>query len=64
MDNRCHTYNSVVAWVGDRLYDGLFYSHPAGRCHCRSSYQSHSGAETGVAMDILANHYQKIKQKE
>jgi hypothetical protein len=59
VDDRCSTYNSMAAWVGDRLYDGLFYSHPAGRCNYHSSHQSNSGAETIVAMDFIADHYKK-----
>lgn len=46
MDNCRSTDNSVVVGDGVRLYDGLFYSHPAGHCHHRRAGQSHSGTET------------------
>ena len=45
MDDCCNTHNSMAAGAGDRLYDGLFYSYPAGHCHYHCAGQSHSGAE-------------------
>jgi hypothetical protein len=42
--------------VGDRIYDGLFYSYPAGHCRYHCADQSHSGAETGVAIRFSAEH--------
>ena len=48
MDNRFDTDNSMGARVGDRLYDGLFYSCTAGHCHYRCADQSHSGAKTCI----------------
>ena len=45
VDDCCGTGNFVAVGVGDRLYDGLFYSYPAGHCHCRRAGQSHSGAK-------------------
>ena len=45
MVNCCNTHNSMDAGAGDRLYDGLFYSYPAGRCYHRRVAQSHSGAK-------------------
>ena len=54
-DCRC-TDNSVAAGAGDRLYDWLFYSHPAGHCHHHRAGQSHWGAETIIAILIRTNH--------
>ena len=50
VDACCGTGNLVAAWIGEWLYDGQFYSCPAGRCHHHSADQSHSGAETVVAI--------------
>jgi hypothetical protein len=30
VDDCCNTGNFVAVVIGDRLYDGLFYSYPAG----------------------------------
>ena len=57
MDDCCITHNSIGAGAGDRLYDGLFYSYPAGRCHHRRAGQSYSGAETVVVIWIRTNHF-------
>jgi len=48
VDDCCDSDNFVAAGVGDRLYDGLFYSYSAGHCHYCCAGQSHSGAETGL----------------
>lgn len=37
------------AGVGDRLYDGVFYSYPAGHRHYCCADQSHSRAEAHLA---------------
>ena len=50
----------IILWMlglVTRLYDGLFYSYPAGHCHHRRAGQSHSGAETIVAIWIRTNHF-------
>jgi hypothetical protein len=51
------TDNSVDAGAGERLYDGFVYSHPAGHCHHHRVGQSHSGAETVVAVGDVLNHF-------
>ena len=48
VDNRFDTYNFMGTRVGDRLYDWLFYSCPAGHCHYHCADQSHSGAKTCI----------------
>ena len=45
VDDCFNTHSSMAVGVGEWLYDGLFYSYPAGHCHCRRAGQSHSGAE-------------------
>ena len=57
VDDSCCTDNSVDTGAGERPYDGLFYSYPAGRCHHRRAGHSHSGAETVVAIWIGTNHF-------
>jgi hypothetical protein len=57
VDDCCGTDNSVGARAGDRLYDGLFYSYPAGHCHYRRDSRLHSGAEAVVAIWIRTNHF-------
>ena len=49
VDDCCNTHNSMVTRVGERLYDGVFYPHTAGRRHHYCPGQSHSGAETVIA---------------
>jgi hypothetical protein len=44
----------MAAGAGDRLYNGLFYSYPTGRCHHRRAGQSHSGTKNIVAIWTLA----------
>jgi hypothetical protein len=44
VDNCCDTGNLVAAGVGDWLYDGLFYSYPAGHRNRRGVDWGHSGA--------------------
>ena len=53
VDDCCNTHNSMAVGIGDRLYDGLFYSYPAGHCHRHCFGQSHSGAEAPLERDIL-----------
>ena len=48
MDNCCNTYHPMDAGAGDGLYNGLFYSYPAGRRNCRGVDQGHSGAKTCI----------------
>ena len=57
MDDCCCTGNFVAVGAGDRLYDGLFYSYPAGHCHHHRAGQSRSGAETVVVIWIRTNHF-------
>ena len=52
MDNCFGIGNFVAAGAADRLYDGLFYSYPAGRCHHHRAGQSHSGAEARLERRI------------
>jgi hypothetical protein len=54
VDNCCNTHNSMAAGSGDRLYNGIFYSYPAGRCHHRRADQSYSGKKNIVAILTLA----------
>lgn len=56
MDDCCCPDHSVATGAGERLYDGVFYSHPAGHCDHRRVGQSHPGAETIVAIWIPINH--------
>ena len=53
VDDRFDTNNFMGTRVGDRLYDGLFYSYPAGHCHCRYTGQSHSGAESCISDFVI-----------
>ena len=56
MDDCCGTDSSVGAGAVDWLYDGLFYSYPAGHCHYRRAGQPHSGAEARLKGRILLLH--------
>jgi hypothetical protein len=44
MDDCCNTDSSVVAGVGDQLYDGRSNPCPARDCHYRCGSRLHSGA--------------------
>ena len=57
VDDCCNTHNSMAVGIGDRLYDGLFYSYPAGHCHYCCAGQCHSGAEAVIAIWIRTNHF-------
>jgi len=48
IDDCCNTDSSVAAGAGDRLYDGLFYSYPAGCCYHSRAGQGHSGTTSAV----------------
>jgi hypothetical protein len=48
MDNCCGAGNFVAIGAGDRLYDGLFYSYPAGYRNRCSVDWGHSGAEACI----------------
>ncbi len=52
MDNCSSTGHFVVAGVGERLYDGFFYSYPVGCCHYHCARQGHSGEEARLK-DVL-----------
>jgi hypothetical protein len=54
VDDCYNTHDSMAAGVGDRLYDGLFYSYPAGRCHHRHTDPSYSGTKMIIAIWTLA----------
>jgi hypothetical protein len=54
VDNCGNTHNSMAAGAGDRLYDGLFYSHPARCCHHRRADTDYSGTKNIVAIWTLA----------
>jgi hypothetical protein len=47
----------MAAGAGDRLYDGLFYSYPAGHCHYHDPGQCYSGTEAGVDMGFRTNRF-------
>ena len=56
VDNCFNSHHPMAAGDGDRLYNGLFHSYPAGRRHRCHIDQSYSGAETYLALK-LANFY-------
>jgi len=62
VDDCCHTHDSMAAGAGDRLYDGLFYSYPAGRCHHRHTDPSFSGAKI-IAIWAIAREVKYLERK-
>ena len=53
MDDCCSIDDSMGAGTSDRLYDGLFHSHPAGCCHYHGASQRHSGAKVRLEERIF-----------
>jgi hypothetical protein len=48
VDDCCNTDSSVAAGIGKWLYDGLFYSYPAGHRNCYGADWGHSGAKIWI----------------
>lgn len=48
MVNCVSTHSIVAAGAGYRLYDGIFYSYPAGHCRYHCAGQNNSGAKTSL----------------
>jgi hypothetical protein len=63
VDDCCCTGNSVDVGTGDRLYNGLFYSYPAGRCHHRRGDASYSGTKGIVAIWTIAGEGEAFRNE-
>ena len=54
MDDMCHSFNFVVAGIGQRLHDGWSHSPPPGHRTRRGGGPTHSGTKALVAFLTLA----------
>ena len=63
MDDMCHSYNLVVAGIGQRLHDGWSRPHPPGHRHRGGAGPSYSGPKTLVAFLTLAGEGEVLRKE-